>query len=219
MTHEDPDVLPPEAQLALAWSHAKVRGPLSIALQLDRRLARIVTRTSEPMLGQMRLAWWREMLGKPASDRPRGDTVLDGIGHHWAGHEAALIAMVDAWEVLVTAENLGPEEAAAFVAGRGAFFAHMPVAGDPSAAARLAAAGRAWAAADAAAAVSDGDERAALIAAGKGTSQIAGRIPRALRGLAVLETLARRSLDSGGRPMMEGRGAALTALRGAIFLV
>ena len=79
VTHEDPDILPPEAQLALAWSHAKVRGPLSIALQLDRRLARIVTRTSEPMLGQMRLAWWREMLGKPASDRPRGDAVLDGV--------------------------------------------------------------------------------------------------------------------------------------------
>jgi phytoene synthase len=32
------------------------------------------------MLGQMRLAWWREALGKPLADRPRGDEVLDAVG-------------------------------------------------------------------------------------------------------------------------------------------
>ena len=46
------------------------------------------------MLGQMRLAWWREALGKPVADRPRGDRVLDAIGQDWAGREAALVAMV-----------------------------------------------------------------------------------------------------------------------------
>ena len=104
-----PDPLTPEAELAVAWSRPKVRGPLSMALQLDRRLARIVARTTEPMLGQMRLAWWREALAKPPGDRPRGDLVLDGISLHWAGHEAGLLPLVDAWEVLVTADRLGPE--------------------------------------------------------------------------------------------------------------
>lgn len=215
MTAEAPDPLPPEAELALIWCAPKVRGPLSIALQLDRRLARIVGRTQEPMLGQMRLAWWREALGKPMPERPRGDAVLDGIGLHWQGREAALARMVDGWEVLVTAQTLGHAEAEAFAAGRGAFFSAL--ASGMVAEARLAAAGRCWALAEAAAGVSDPREKAVLVAAGIAQDTPAGRIPRALGGLAVLESLARRALVRGGRPLMEGRAASFAALRGAIF--
>jgi phytoene synthase len=214
VTSEVPDPLPPEAELALAWSAPKVRGALSMAFQLDRRLARIVSRTQEPMLGQMRLAWWREALGKPVAERPRGDAVLDGISEHWQGREAFLVQMVDGWEVLVTAESFGPLEAESFGAGRGAFFAGL--AEDPLAT-RLAAAGRRWALADAAAGVSDPEECATLVEAGLAGGRPAGRIPRPLRGLAVLEALALRGLARGGRPLMEGRGASLAALRAAIF--
>jgi 15-cis-phytoene synthase len=209
--------LSPEAELALAWSGPKVRGALSLALQLDRRLARIVGRTTEPVLGQMRLAWWREALGKPVAERPRGDVVLDGIGQHWAGREAALVAMVDGWEALVTAETLGKAEAEAFGAQRGAFFAALGDELAPAAAVRLAAAGLRWALADAAAAVADEDERAVLVAAGLALGVALGRVPRALRGLAVLDALARRALARGGRPLMEGRGASLVAFKAAIF--
>jgi phytoene synthase len=188
-----------------------------MALQFDRRLARIVGRTTEPVLGQMRLAWWREALAKPLAKRPRGDEVLDGLGQHWAGREAALVAMVDAWETLVTAETLGRAEAEAFGAQRGAFFAALAVEQSPSLALRLAAAGQRWALADAAAAVADGDERAALVAAGQARTVALGRVPRDLRGLAVLDGLARRALAHGGQPLMEGRGAALAALKAAIF--
>lgn len=218
VTPEAPDPLSPEAELALAWSGPKVRAPLSIALQLDRRLARIVGRTQEPVLGQMRLAWWREALGKPVAGRPRGDAVLDGIGRLWHGREASLVQMVDGWEVLVTAESLGPAEAEAFGEGRGAFFAGlagMPAEG--ARAVRLAAAGRRWALADAAAGVSDPAEAAVLAETGRAVAAPAGRIPRPLAGLAVLEALAVRALARGGRPLMEGRGASLAALRAAIF--
>lgn len=211
---DSPEIPPPDAELALAWSGQMVRGPLSMALQFDRRLAGIVRRTGEPMLGQMRLAWWRDALGKPVAERPRGDAVLDGIGRVWQGRERALAALVDGWEVLLTAERLGPAEAEAFGAGRGAFFAALaPV----DVADRLAAAGYRWALADAATAVSDPAERAVLVEAGLARSDTGGRIPRALGGLAVLEALALRALQRGGRPLMEGRGASLTALRAAIF--
>ena len=215
MTADAADPLPPEARLALAWCAPNVRGPLSIALQLDRRLARIVGRTREPMLGQMRLAWWREALGKPVAERARGDAVLDGIGLHWQGREAALVQMVDGWEVLVTAQDLDSAEAETFATGRGAFFAALAcgTASEP----RLAAAGQCWALAEAAAGVFDPREKAVLVAAGLAHTAPAGRIPRALGGLAVLESLARRGLRRGGRPLMEGRGASLAALRGAIF--
>ena len=111
-------------------------------------------RTSEPMLGQMRLAWWRDALAKPVAERPRGDLVLDGIGLHWAGRENALAAMVDGWEVLVTAEAIGIEEARVLGTGRGAFFAALDQRDDRAGQDRLAAAGYRWALADAAAAVS-----------------------------------------------------------------
>lgn len=218
MTAESPDILPPEARLALAWSPQKVRGPLSIAFQLDRRLARIVARTNEPMLGQMRLAWWRDALGTQPAARPRGDAVLDGIGAHWQGREEALAAMVDGWEVLITAERLGPEEIASFAAGRSAFFGALDADANGSGGERAIAAGWRWALADAAASVADAAERAAVVEAGLSRAGEGGRMPRALRGLAVLDALALRSLQRGGRPLMEGRGSALAALRAAIFL-
>ena len=114
VTEEAPDFLAPEAELALAWSHPKVRPALSIALQLDRRLARIVSRTSEPVLGQMRLTWWREALGKPPTERPLGDAVLEAIGEHWKStvqiygenRQLALgaIARSDGWIVTKSSE-------------------------------------------------------------------------------------------------------------------
>ncbi len=214
---EASDILAPEAELALAWSGEAVRAAMNTAFQLDRRLARIATRTQEVMLGQMRLAWWRDALARPVTERPRGDAVLDAIGTHWTGREAPLIAMVDGWEVLTTAERLGRAEAEAFAAQRGAFFVALWDDCPPAAAVRLSAAGLRWAAADAAAAVSDRQEREALIAAGRARQIPLGRVPRRLRGVAVLDALARRALQREGRPLMEGRGAPLAAYKAAIF--
>ena len=218
MTDQSPELLPPEAGLALAWTPPKVRAALTTAFALDRRLAGIAARTTEPMLGQMRLAWWRGALGTPVPDRPRGDFVLDAIGKHWAGREAGLIALVDGWEVLVTATLLGPAEINAFGTQRGAFFARLDDRREAASNPRVAAAAFRWALADAAAAMSDADERARLITAGLAPNDAAGRLPQSLRGLAVLEGLALRALRRGGRPLMEGRGASLAALQAAIFL-
>lgn len=174
-------------------------------------------RTSEPMLGQMRLAWWRDALGRPVADRPRGDAVLDAIGVHWSGREAALVQMVDGWEVLVTAERLGDGEAAAFAAGRSAFFAALASDASPAVRQRCATAGLRWALADAATGVSDEGERAAFVAAGLAQEDSGTRFPPDLRALAVLDGLALRALRRGGRPLMEGRGASLAVIRGAII--
>jgi phytoene synthase len=218
MASDSADPLPPEVELALAWSARGLRLRLRSALELDRRLARIVARTHEPMLGQMRLAWWRDALAQPVAERPRGDAVLDALGLYWQGREPLLTAMVDGWEVLVTAERLRAAEAEQFAVGRAAFFTALgdePAA--PPLAARLAAAGERWALADAAAGVSDPAERAQLVASGLARGRPSGGLAREWRGPAVLEALAWRSLRRGGRPLMEGRGAPLAALMAAIF--
>ena len=81
MSGELTENLADEAQLALAYIGPNLRDALRIFLELDGRLARIVSATTEPMLGQMRLAWWRDALGMAVSERPQGDAVLDGIGN------------------------------------------------------------------------------------------------------------------------------------------
>lgn len=217
MTPEVSDPLLPEMELALAWTPAALRDRLGVAFALDRRLARIAARTNEVMLGQMRLAWWRETMAKPRVERPQGDAVLDAIGEHWAGDEAPLIALVDAWEVLMTADPLDDDAIAGFGSQRGAFFGALAERATPEMQVRIADAAFRWAMADAQTGVSDDAERAALIAAGLARGHAGGRLPRALRGLAVLDALAVRSLKAGGTPLMEGRGASLAAIRGAIL--
>ena len=71
--------LPDEAKLALAYTQVPLRDPLRVFFELDLRLGRLVSATTEPMLGQMRLAWWRETLVKDEIDWPNGDHVLDGV--------------------------------------------------------------------------------------------------------------------------------------------
>lgn len=216
MSADNLEPLSEEAQLAIAHTPASARDALRIFLELDARIARIVAATSEPMLGQMRLAWWRETLGKPIDQRPQGDGVLDAIGKHWAGHEQALVALVDGWEEML-AEQLTSRIAKLFAEGRAAPFAALAAfTKKPTDIRLISSKGQRWALVDAALHVSEGDEQDTLLKLARET-RADGSLPRSLRGLAVLDALARRSLDRGGRPMMEGRGAALVALRAAML--
>ncbi|MGB3710524.1 MAG: hypothetical protein WA985_02430 [Erythrobacter sp.] len=183
---------------------------------LDRRLGRIVAGTSEPMLGQMRLAWWRDSLRQDPDARPRGDAVLDAIGTHWRGHEAALVGLVDGWEYML-AETLDRSAAQAFAQGRAEPFAALVrMASGEKYEDEALKAGRCWALADAAAHLGEGEERTMLLDLARENAG-ATLAPGGLRGLAVLEALARRSVRRGGRPLMEGRGASLVAARAAII--
>ena len=177
----------------------------------DRRLARIVRQTREPMLGQLRLAWWRDVLAQDATVRPRGDAVLDGL-EALAGHETVLIAMVDAWEELLAPE-LSRDAIQSHVSGRAAPF--IALAEERQRGVVKQAAQR-WALADLAANLGKISEREqALLLAEK--LDEAMPLPRAWRGLQVLEGLASRSLDRGGEPLMSGKGSALLALRIAVL--
>lgn len=214
MPAETAEHISPESELALAHTPAGLRGALRIALELDARLARIVAGTSEPMLGQMRLAWWRDTLAQDPQDRPAGDAVLDGIAQHWQGREAALVKLVDGWEHLLAPPPLGEADARAFVEGRKAALLAVYGAADRDSHAQAA---WRWALADLAAKVTLDDERAMLVRLGLQHDQRHSRLPREARGLAVLGALATRALNRGGRALMEGRGASMVALRAAIF--
>ncbi|AWW74810.1 hypothetical protein CD351_10280 [Erythrobacter sp. KY5] len=218
MNAETTENLPAEAQLAMAHTAPAMRAPLTVFLELDARLARIVAATNEPMLGQMRLAWWREMLAKPREERPQGDVVLDGIGDHWTGHEAALSALVDAWEIML-GETLDSAAALEFATNRARpAQALAQMAGLDTDDARNVAGGMIrWALADAAVNISNPEERAVLLQQASAEAHSRVNFPGSLKGLRILSALAERSIRRGGRPLMEGRGAALTVLRAAML--
>lgn len=218
MTPPSTDILQPEIQLALAHTSLDYREALRIFFDLDLRLGRILAGTTEPMLGQMRLAWWRETLSNPVTERPNGDEVLDAIGVHWVGREAALIELVDGWEELLPEPPLGEEHARKFAQGRiaaiEAAFGDKAGIWDKESTGALA---WHWALADLVTSVSQPEEREMLIALALEQQKPEKRQSAPFKGIAVLGALALRSLENGGRPLMEGRGASVTALRAAIL--
>ena len=219
MSPSSQENLPAEIDLALAHAQPTYRQSLRIFFELDLRLGRIVAGTNEVMLGQMRLAWWRETLAKPIAERPNGDVVLDAIGVHWAGREADLIKLVDGWERLLAEPPLGKEDALAFLMARRDVLmaAYGKYASGDNKQKSYAKPAWWWVCADLAANVSDKEERAMFVDLGLRFDPIMDRLRKPDKGLHLLGALAHRALKRGGRPLMEGRGASLAALRATIF--
>ena len=146
----------PERALAMSYAPADRRAGLRALFALDAALGQILRTTREPMVGQMRLAWWREALAKLDAAPPPAEPILQAIATDvlplgLTGE--ALATMTDGWELL-----LGPvDQHAIDVHGRlrgtvlfegaGAVLGSV---NDP-----LAQAGRGWALADLAAHLSD----------------------------------------------------------------
>lgn len=203
-----------EANLALAWTPLHARPATAALLMLDQRLAGILRQKREPMLAQIRLAWWRDRLGEPVDRWPRGDMALDAL-RAWRQPEP-LSAVVDGWEVLL-GEEFGEHAINAFAQGRARGFAalaHELGQGDSAAAALEA--GRLWALADLAPNLASDDERAAVLAAAR-TIGPPPRLPRSLKTVAVLSGLGWRSVQRGGQPLLAGRLTAMAALRIGLF--
>lgn len=217
MNDEDPDPLPLPIKLALGYAPGAARPAMQALFALDTRLGKLVGQSREPMLAQIRLAWWRDRLGDPVAARPQGDRVLDALGGHWAGHEAALVALVDGWEHLLAEPPLPRSSIEGFAAGRAeswAGLARVLRTGDPQAAYT---AGQRWALVDLSARISDPAERETAFAMARENGVRAVSLPRALRPLAVLDGLARRAIARGEPSMAEGRRAMLAVMRLGMF--
>jgi len=202
------DELPAAQRLALAYAPRAARASTLALLALDARLAVTMRRKGEPVLAQMRFAWWRDRLAAEPASWPAGDAVLDLL-RGWR-EPAALVPLVDGWEALLC-DALDTQAIAEFAGGRGHAFAQL--ARELGVAAPAAApCGELWALGDLAANLADPGERAATLARAAALPPCP-TLPRALRPLAVLAGLARRSLERGGAPLLEGPGAMARAMR------
>lgn len=198
--------LPVERRLALAYAPARAQPDTLALFALDARLAGIVRQAREPVLAQMRLAWWRERLADSALPAGLGDQLLERL-NTWPRREG-LVALVNGWEALLAEPPLPDSAIDAFVRGR------AEACGDlarqlelPEAARPAANAGAGWALAELASKLGDPAESARAVRLAQDRDWPVIQLPRALRSITVLHGLARHKqgtaqLISGPRDLL-----------------
>lgn len=182
--------LPPPVRLAVAYAPAAARGAWAALLVLDQRLARTALAAGEPVLAQIKLAWWRDRFAEPASAWPKGEPLLAAL-REWDGERAALEGLVDGWEGLVGSDLDRAAIPACAEARVAALMALERLLGGNSAEA-VEAVARRWALADLALRL--GEEAPDVPAP-------AVRLPRAMRPLVVLDGLVRQDGAAGWRAL------------------
>lgn len=203
--------LPIERRLALAYAPKSARDATLALFALDAALGNLVRGTSEPMLGQLRLAWWRDELAKPAQERSQGEPVLGLIGR-FPDLGRGLQCLADGWEMLLGEEPIPADRLADFAAARGAACSALACAiGSDRFAEPARRCGHEWALAELATRLSDPIERESAMALAAKASWRSVRLPRSLRPLKVLHELAIRS--QGKRPLLSRRRDILAAFR------
>lgn len=188
--------LPVERRLALAYAPARARPDTLALFALDARLAGIVRQAREPLLAQMRLAWWRDRLADSALPGGLGDQLLERL-NLWP-QRAGLVALVNGWEALLAESPLPDSAIDAFVRGRAEACGDLArQLGLADAARSAASAGAGWTLAELAGKLGDPGETARVVQLAQEREWPMIQLPRALRAITVLHGLARRKQGSG----------------------
>ncbi|WP_197042221.1 squalene/phytoene synthase family protein, partial [Sandarakinorhabdus oryzae] len=110
-----------ERWLACLYAPEPARPALVALLALDCELAHLVATTTEPLLGEIRLAWWRDRLteldSKPAPAQPLLQALQARVLPWVTGTELALLE--DRWLCLLGSDSKPPQH----VDGGGLLFA------------------------------------------------------------------------------------------------
>lgn len=136
----------PLVTLAIGYGDARMRRWTGALFAFDAQIAGIVLQAREPMLAQIRLQWWHDVIAKPADQRPSANPVLAALlplEAEGLDLAAALGPVIRGWEAALEAEE--SEAVADFVDGRARLFsAFAPLASGVDSG-HLAKIGEAWA--------------------------------------------------------------------------
>jgi phytoene synthase len=108
----------PDFELALLHMPAGIRPAMEALFAIDAAMQDVTARSTEPTLGRIKLAWWREQLEALDHRPPPAEPRLQAVAQHLlpAGISGAEIAELEAgWATM-----LDPEPDPELVAGRGA---------------------------------------------------------------------------------------------------
>lgn len=207
------ETLPLAGRLALSYAPAASRQAVLALFALDTRLAGLIRNSTEPMLAQLRLSWWRETLRRDKREWPEGEPMLAAL-RSWGGAHSDLEALVDGWEALTMPPPLTEAALVQLAKGRGAAFAALAQAvGRADEAPRATALGEGWALADLSMRLSRSEERDAARSLAMARKSPSLRVSRALRPLAVLFALADRRMRKGDNAAAHSPAALMLAMR------
>ena len=104
MDQQKSELSPPQ-RLAIAYAKPNHRPTFMLLLIFDNRIADIVGRSSEPMIAQMKIAWWYDAIGKETGKRPKGEPILQELDR-LGGNDVsrAMEKLLDAWGKLLSEE-------------------------------------------------------------------------------------------------------------------
>lgn len=98
-----PDLRDPRVMVAVPRA---ARAGLTALWALAERLTKLLHDAREPLIGQIKLAWWRDMMALLANDPaalPKGEPLLAELQENWTG--APLDGLVDAAEAMLLADD------------------------------------------------------------------------------------------------------------------
>jgi 15-cis-phytoene synthase len=104
----------PDRTLAALFAAPSVRASLLALIAFNVELARIGEQVSEPTLGEIKLAWWREALARAAQGESTGQPVADAMGALLRAHphlRPTLDRLIDARRFDVVVKIMPDEEA------------------------------------------------------------------------------------------------------------
>ncbi|MBN8807362.1 MAG: squalene/phytoene synthase family protein [Sphingomonas sp.] len=193
----------PLRKLAIGYAPPEARAGLAALLALDDALGQVLRTTREPMVGQMRLAWWREALARLDETAVPGEPVLSALAAAVIPRGVSgerLATMVDGWEVLLAEPGEVGFERHAVARGAGLFAAAARLLGVEGF--DVVEAGKGWALADLAGNLSDRALAAVArtLAAPLLTKATRRRWPRRARALGAMVHAARLGLAGPLRP-------------------
>lgn len=191
-----------DRRVALGQLPASVRSAFSALWGLDLAFADIVATSTDPRIGEIRMAWWRERLeqldqGQPPPAEPRLEAVADElVPRGLSGRE--LSRLEDAWLPLLEPFPWGDrQEEGLSLRGRILFGAGALLLGEPSEGPQRA--GTLWSLVDGAMHSSDPPSRTFLLERARLLpSDVNYMPPRRIRALTVLSALAADDLKGNG---------------------
>jgi len=107
-----PDIRDPRVMVAVPRER---RAAIATLWAFAERLTRLLIDAREPLIGQIKLAWWRDMAAMLARDPaglPKGEPLLAELTATWAG-QGGLDTIVDAAEAMLLAEDAADRRTAA----------------------------------------------------------------------------------------------------------
>ena len=201
--------LPPIYRIAIGSARSRDRAAFAALFALDTRLGRAVAEASEPIIAQMKLAWWRDRFSERPSDWPIGEPLLAQL-YSWNTSATDLGQLVDGWEELVAGEALTSAGMERFASGRRASWQALArFIGAETNVTALDHLARNFSFADL---VERGYDHGKLPIVDSQSVLRQGKMPRGLRPFVVLGALGQRAVSK-QRPMLDGFPSLALAVR------